>query len=262
MAKGFTQIEGLDFHETFAPVAKMTSVRVFLSIAVARDWELHQMDVDNAFLHGDLDEEVYMKLPPGFRSKQADSVFRQNKSIYGLRQASRNWFNKLTHALKKYGFVRSFANYSLFTYRKDNIYLSLLVYVDDIILASNNSDACQSCKAYLNNCFHIKDLGPLKYFLGIVVARSSKGIFLCQRKHDLDIISETGLLSSKPKDIPMEYVHNLQLAKRELADGGSYRRLVGRIVYLTITRPEICYAIHILSQFSQAPKKAHINSYY
>lgn len=153
----------------------MTGVRVFLS-----GWELHQLDVNNGFLHGDLEEEVYMKLPPGFTSISSHKVCCLRKCLYGLRQAPRQWFAKLSSNLEVYGFVRSYADYSLFTYRKGSVFLGLLVYVDDIILTGNDSLACQQFKDYLNTCFQIKDLGPLKYFLGIEVARGPKGLFLCQ----------------------------------------------------------------------------------
>ncbi|KAJ1688334.1 hypothetical protein LUZ63_019724 [Rhynchospora breviuscula] len=138
---GNRQVEGIDFKETFAPVAKMVSVRTFLAVAVARGWELHQMDVHNAFLHGDLHEEVYMRLPPGFASKYPGKVCRLRKSLYGLRQAPRMWFSKLTEALQAYGFTQSYADYSLFTLEKHDKFLAILVYVDDLVIAGNNSEA-------------------------------------------------------------------------------------------------------------------------
>ena len=169
--RGDHQLEGFDYNETFAPVAKMTTVRCFLAVAVSKGWDLHQLDVNNAFLHGDLDEEVYMMLPPGFTCSTPHKVCRLQKSLYGLRQAPRQWFAKLSSKLREYGFIHSYADYSLFTYRKENVFMALLVYVDDIVLASNDHHACNEFKSYLHSCFSIKDLGPLKYFLGIEVAR-------------------------------------------------------------------------------------------
>ncbi|XP_020266506.1 uncharacterized protein LOC109841995 [Asparagus officinalis] len=138
--------------------------------------------------------------------------------------------------------------------------MGLLVYVDDIILAGNNYDECATFKRYLHKCFHIKDLGSLKKFLGIEVARSQIGISLCQRKHALEILAETGLLEIKLVETPMEQGHKLALVKGEETDDASYRRLVGRLIYLTITRPEISYAVHVLSQFAQAPRKEHFEA--
>ena len=184
---GNHQVKDVDYKEIFAPVAKMVTVRTVLAVAAARNWELHQMDVNNAFLHGDLEEIVYMRPPPGFRTNPPGLVCRLRKSIYGLRQASRCWFAKLSTALKDNGFVQSYSDYCLFTLHSGTTSLHLLVYVDDLVIAGNNSVAIQALKTYLNSCFRMKDLGLLKYFLGIEVARSPTGISLCQRKYALDI---------------------------------------------------------------------------
>jgi len=206
------------------------------------------MDVNNTFLHGDLEEEVYMCLPPSFTTTSPNKLCKLRKSLNGLCQAPRQWFAKLSSKLGEYGFVRSYAGYSLFTYCKGEIFLALLVYVGDIILAGNNTRACQDFKAYLNSCFCKKDLGPLKYFLGIEVARGPLGLFLCQRKYALEIVDECGLLGGKPVDFPTEENQKLALAiGKNLDDPGSYGLLVGRLIYLTITRPKLCYAVHILS---------------
>ena len=190
---GNHQVEGIDYSETFAPVAKMSIVRTFLAVAAVRGWILHQMDVHNAFLHGDLTEEVYMKLPPGFEhgdSSKSSKVCRLRKSLYGLKQAPRCWFAKLTTSLIAYGFTQSHSDYSLFSYEKHGTVLHVLIYVDDLIVSGSDSAALASFKQYLQICFHMKDLGVLKYFLGIEIARSAKGISLSQRKYALDIISE------------------------------------------------------------------------
>eukprot|EP00261_Vitis_vinifera_P040707 XP_019081950.1 PREDICTED: uncharacterized protein LOC109124308 [Vitis vinifera] len=236
----------------------MTTVRAFLAIAASKNWELHQMDVHNAFLHGDLEEEVYMKLPPGFERSDPNLVCRLRKSLYGLKQAPRCWFAKLVTTLKGYGFLQSYSDYSLFTYTKGNVQINVLVYVDDLIISGNDSAALKTFKAYLSDCFKMKDLGVLKYFLGIEVARSSAGLFLCQRKYTLDIVSEAGLLGAKPCGFPIEQNHRLRLANGELlSNPESYRRLVGRLIYLAVTRPDLAYSVHILSQFMQEPRIEH-----
>lgn len=176
----------------------MVIVRTVLVVAATKNWELHQMDVHNTFLHGDLEEEVFMKPPPGFRSTQSGMVCRLHKSLYGLKQAPRCWFAKLSIALKAYRFQQSLSDYSLFVMQQRDSFLVVLVYVDDLLISGNDHTAILAFKTYLHTCFHMKDLGTLKYFLGVEVARSPTGIFLCQRKYALDIITETGLLGSKP----------------------------------------------------------------
>ncbi|CAM8984711.1 unnamed protein product [Rhodiola kirilowii] len=184
VAKGYTQEEGLDYHETFAPVIKMTTIRTVLKIAASNHWPLFQMNVNNAFLHGTLDEEVYMTLSPGHSSlyKGQKKVCRLKKSLYGLKQASRQWFSKFTESIESLGFKQSLHDYSLFTYDKEGQFLILLVYVDDVILTGTSSSLIQQVKEFIHATFKIKDLGLLKYFLGIEVARSDSGIFINQRK--------------------------------------------------------------------------------
>ena len=137
------------------------------------------MHVNNAFLHGDL-EEVFMKIPPSFSSSSPNKVCHLKKPIYGLHHAPRQWFAKLSYNLCEYGFAKSYADYSLFVYCKGDIFMALLAYVDDIVLANNNAQASKEFKDYLHTCFSIKDLGTLKYFLSIEVARGPEGMFLCQ----------------------------------------------------------------------------------
>lgn len=177
VVRGNLQIEGEDFNKTFAPVVKMTTVRALLRIVADKKWEVHQMDVHNVFLHGDLEEEVYMTFPPGFSHSDPTKVCRLRKSLYGLRQAPRCWFAKLSQALTKFGFEQSYEDASLFIYIKGEVEIRVLVYVDDLVIASNCLEWLEKFKTYLGTCFHMKDLGRLKYFLGIEVARSDEGIF-------------------------------------------------------------------------------------
>ena len=136
--------------------------------------------------------------------------------------------------------------------------MALLVYVDDIILTGNDPKLWAKFKAYLDKCFHIKDLGPLKYFLGIEVARNSQGLFLCQRKYALEIIDECGLLGSKTVEFPMEMSHKLAFdSGKPLSTPTQYRCLIERLIYLPITRPKVSYAVHILAQCVKDPTEDH-----
>ncbi|KAF5452044.1 hypothetical protein F2P56_027083 [Juglans regia] len=261
VAKGYTQVEGLDYHETFAPVAKMTTVRCLLAIAAKKNWIIHQLDVNNAFLHGDLDEEVYMIPPPGYCTQGETRVCRLRKSLYGLKQASRNWFFKLTTVLLDAGFRQSQADHSLFTLITHTSITIVLVYVDDILVAGNDLPQIEFFKNHLFTHFKTKDLGSLKFFLGLEVAHSSAGIFLNQRKYALDILSDSGQLGARTASFPME--QHLKLSNEDgplLPDPSIYRRLVGCLIYLTITRPDIVYAVNILSQFMHAPRIPHMTA--
>lgn len=175
VAKGYTQLEGLDYHETFASVTKLVTVRCLLAIASIQCWPLYQLDVNNAFLHGDLEEEVFMRLPPGYPNATTNLVCKLRKYLYGLKQASRNWFSKLSTILFTNGFISSKADYSLFSKFTLQGSVHVLVYVDDIIVTGNDSLGITNLKHLLHTNFQIKDLGHLKYFLGIELARSSKG---------------------------------------------------------------------------------------
>ncbi|CAM8890431.1 unnamed protein product [Rhodiola kirilowii] len=263
VARGFTQVEGLDYHDTFAPVEKMTTVRCMLAVAAARHWPIYQLDVDNAFLHGTLDEEVYMKLPTGFykKEKTAGQVCKLIKSLYGLKQASRQWFAKFSEAITDFGFQRSQNDYSLFTMKKDGAFIILLVYVDDVIITGTSSTLISEVKQYIHDKFRIKDLGLLKYFLGLEVARSDAGIFLCQRKYALELLDEHNLLQCKPTKTPLNLKHKLSLSiEALLPDPLPYRQLVGKLIYLSITRPDLAYSIHILSQYMQKPTEEHMRA--
>ncbi|OMO87828.1 Integrase, catalytic core [Corchorus capsularis] len=227
----------------------------------SKRWEVHQLDVNNDFLHGDLEEEVFMKIPQGFAKANETRVCKLKKLLYGLRQASRNWYHKLTKALEDVGFRQSKADHPLFLYDKGETFLTALIYVDDVILAGNNGDKIQEVKSYLNDKFGIKDLGPLKYFLEIEAARSPAGIVLSQRKYALDILEESGMQGCKPSAFPMEQNHKLRAdSNGPIIDAAQYKRLVGRLLYLTVTRPDLTFAVNVLSQFVSAPRQEHMDA--
>ncbi|KAK9077344.1 hypothetical protein SSX86_005681 [Deinandra increscens subsp. villosa] len=258
VAKGYTQVEGIDYKDTFSPTAKLTTLRCLLTVAAARNWFTHQLDVQNAFLHGDLHEVVYMTPPPGLHRQGENTVCRLNKSLYGLKQASRNWFSTFSSTIREAGYTQSKADYSLFTKVCGTSFVAILIYVDDILLTGNDLQEMKRLKECLLKRFLIKDLGDLKYFLGIEFSRSKNGIFMSQRKYALDLLQDCGLTGARPEKFPMEQNIKLTLTNGEkLHDPTKYRRLVGRLIYLTVTRPDIMYSVRTLSQFMHEPHKPH-----
>ncbi|KAJ9686998.1 hypothetical protein PVL29_015735 [Vitis rotundifolia] len=260
VAKGYTQVYGSDYGDTFSPVAKIASVRLLLSMAAMCSWPLYQLDIKNAFLHGDLAEEVYMEQPPGFVAQgESGLVCRLRRSLYGLKQSPRAWFGRFSSVVQEFGMLRSTTDHSVF-YHHNSLgqCIYLVVYVDDIVITGSDQDGIQKLKQHLFTHFQTKDLGKLKYFLGIEIAQSSSGVVLSQRKYALDILEETGMLDCKPVDTPMDPNVKLVPGQGEpLGDPGRYRRLVGKLNYLTITRPDISFPVSVVSQFLQSPCDSH-----
>jgi hypothetical protein len=204
-----------------------------------------------------------MKPSTGFISKEDTRVCRLNKSLYGLKQASRQWFSKFSSTLILHGFIQSKLDYSLFTKSTGTSFMTLLVYVDDIVFTSTDRQAITDLTVFLNTQFKLKDLGSLRFFLGLEVARSAARISLCQKKFALDILSDTGHLAAKPSYFPMDSNAKFSALDGELLDDPkSYRRLIGRLLYLTLTRPDLTYVVHTLSQFMQSPWKPHLDAVY
>ncbi|XP_062028859.1 uncharacterized mitochondrial protein AtMg00810-like [Rosa rugosa] len=260
VAHGFTQTYGVDYKETFAPVAKMSTMRVLLSVAVNHAWPLYQMDVKNVFLHGDLEEKVYMKLPPSHpQSHDPKIVCKLHKSIYGLKQSPRAWYAKLSSVLEEVGFQRSNADSSLFVRIGSTSKLVVLIYVDDLIVTGDNVEEINTLKQSLRNRFALKDLGILKYFLGIEVATSQKGLFLNQRKYVPDLLQDTDLQDCKPACTPLDSKLQFDVQGEPLLNVSYYQRLVVKLIYRTITRPDIAYAVSIVSHFMHSPTLAHLH---
>jgi transposase InsO family protein len=260
VAKGFHQQYGVDFEETFSPVVKPPTVRLVLSLAVSLNWPLRQLDVKNAFLHGTLKEEVYMVQPPGYIDPSHPShVCKLLKSIYGLKQAPRAWFESFTSQLLHLGFTASTADSSLFVYKHQTVIAYLLLYVDDIVLTSNTPAYLDQLIAQLSSVFDLKDLGPLHYFLGLQVTRSSSGLYLNQAKYTHDLLKKHNMLTSKSAKSPSCPNTRLSLHESDpLPDPHGYRSLVGALHYLTFTRPDISFSVHQVCQYMSAPTTVHL----
>lgn len=204
VARGFKQQQGIDFQETFSPVIKSTTTRIILKVAVSNDWCLRQLDINNAFLQGTLNEEVYVKQPPGFVDPdRPDYVCKLRKALYGLKQAPRAWYMELKGYLVSLGFKNSLADTSLFILQHDKLLVYVLVYVDDIIITGNNTKAVEEVIRNLATRFSVKDMGNLSYFLGIEAVRTKTGLHLNQRKYIHDLLGKHDMQDAKAVATPM-----------------------------------------------------------
>ncbi|CAL2227734.1 unnamed protein product [Prunus armeniaca] len=238
-------------------MAKMTSVRTLLAVASVHQWSLSQMDVKNAFLNGDLFEEEYMVPPPDVLHNPGE-VCRLRKALYGLKQAPRAWFEKFSAVIGSLGFQSSAHDPAFFVRSTSVGRILLLLYVDDMILTGDDLDGITQLKLALHDRFEMKDLGPLHYFLGIEVASSPKGYLLSQSKYAADVLQKAHITDTRVADTPLEL--NVRYSPSDgtpLDDPTLYRTIVGSLVYLTITRPDIAYVVHIVSQFVSSPTTLH-----
>jgi hypothetical protein len=256
IARGFQQTQGLDYDETFAPVAHMTTVRTLVAVAASSSWTISQMDVKNAFLNGDL-QEVYMHPPPGVDTPSGH-VCRLRCALYGLKQAPRAWFERFISVITAAGFSSSEHDPALFVHVSPKGRTLLLLYVDDMLITGDNSEHISHFKQHLSKEFQMSDLGPLSYFLGIEVQQTQKGFYLSQSKYIQDLLDRSGITDTRTVATPMDL--HLKLRPKDgtpLADPTRYRHIVGSLVYLTITRPDIAHAVHMLSQFVSTPTSVH-----
>lgn len=255
---GNKQEYGINYEETFAPVAKMTIVRMVISIVASQSWSIYQMDVKNAFLYGDLKEEIYMVLPPGLSFCSSFDVCKLKRSLYGLKQAPQAWFDTFKSILLQFSFKQSQYDSSLFLCKTFTGIVILLVYVDDIVITGINSVLIAPVK-HLQALFHIKDRSPLTYFLGLEVHIASSGIFLHQHKYTQDLLHLAGLQDASSVDTPLEVNTKYHCEEGNLiSDPTLFRQLVDSLNYLTITRLDISFAVQQVSQFMQKPHHLHL----
>lgn len=259
VAKGYAQEKGIDYDETFAPTSRMTTVRCMLALAGQFGWTIHQLDITTAFLNGDIHEEVYVQQPTGFRVRgQEAKVCRLQKALYGLKQSPRAWYEKIDSYLASQGFLKSSAESTLYVKSAEDMFLILVLYVDDMLLTGPQKVHIAAFKAELQHRFEMSDLGPLHYYLGIQFMQTSGGIYLQQSMYIQKLLQKFSFQDCKPVATPVESGVKLSLEDAgELFDATVYKQAVGSLLYLCNTRPDIQYGVSVLSRFMHCPGTKH-----
>eukprot|EP00253_Pinus_taeda_P003920 PITA_03920 len=261
VAKGFSQVEGIDYTETFSPVAKMNSIRLVLSLVASFKWEVHQMDVKSAFLHGDLHEEIYMEQPTGFIQTYSSLVCQLKKSLYGLKQARRVWYSKMDSFLLETGFSRCHSDNTVYTKKVGKSLIILVLYFDDLILIGSDPNLINHGNSSLKKKFEMTYLGHLHYFLGLQVLQSKEGISLSQSKYACNILRHFHMEDYKPTPSPFYSGAKLSVTYTSPeADSTLYRQLVGKILYMTHTCPDLSFVVGLIAWFMQNPHESHWKS--
>ncbi|KAA0038926.1 integrase [Cucumis melo var. makuwa] len=260
VVKGYKQEYGVDYEEIFAPVTRIETIRLILSLAAQNGWKVYQMDVKSAFLNGHLKEEIFVAQPLGYVQRgEEEKVYKLKKALYGLKQAPRAWYSRIDSFFLKTGFRRCPYEHAL--YVKEDKYGKFLIvslYVDDLLFTGNDKFLCDDFKNSMKNEFEMSDMGLIHYFLGIEVNQNEGEIVISQQKYAHDLLKKFRMENASPCNTPMDA--NLKLCKDDIGeavDPSLYRSLVGSLMYLTATRPDILFAVSMLSRFMTNPKRSH-----
>ncbi|KAJ9547172.1 hypothetical protein OSB04_019715 [Centaurea solstitialis] len=259
VAQGYRQKEGIDYDETFAPVARLEAIRLFLAFATHMNFKVFQMDIKNAFLNGKLNEEVYVAQPPGFVDpKFPDHVYKLNKALYGLLVPGMIPFQPF---LLSKGFERGKIDSTLFLKKYPKHILLVQIYVDDIIFGSTNPKLCEKFELLMKTEYKMSMMGELTYFLGLKIKQSEKGIFINQGKYVLDMLKKFDLTSCTSMKTPMAPPLSLDKdSKGKPVDVTLYRGMIGSLLYLTASRPDIMYSTCLCARYQAEPKESHLTA--
>ncbi|GJU80515.1 retrovirus-related pol polyprotein from transposon TNT 1-94 [Tanacetum coccineum] len=259
VAKGYKQEEGIDFEESFAPVARLEAVRMFIAYAAHKNITIFQMDVKTAFLNGPLKEEVYVSQPEGYIDPEfPNHIYRLKKALYGLKQAPRAWYDKLSSFLIEHRFTKGIIDPTLFTRRHGGDILLVQVYVDDIIFGSTNPDFSKRFVNLMKNNFEMSMMGELKFFLGLQVHQSPCGIFISQSQYAMELLKKHGLDECVFMSTPMETERLDADFQGTPTDQTTYRCMIGGLMYLTASRPDIAFAIFVCARYQARPTIKHL----
>ncbi|GJT94401.1 retrovirus-related pol polyprotein from transposon TNT 1-94, partial [Tanacetum coccineum] len=262
VAQGFRQEEGIDFEESFAPVARIEAIRIFVANAAHKNMTIYQMDVKTAFLNGELKEEVYVSQPEGFVDQDNPShVYKLKKALYGLKQAPRAWYDMLSSFLISQHFSKGAVDPTLFTRQAGNDLLLVQIYVDDIIFASTNTAMCNEFANQMTTKFKMSMMGQMSFFLGLQISQSPRGIFINQSKYASEIVKKYGLLTTDSVDTPLVEKSKLdEDLQGKQVDATLYRGTIGSLMYLTSSRIDPIYAVCLCARYQAKPTKKHLQA--
>ncbi|WVZ80537.1 LOW QUALITY PROTEIN: hypothetical protein U9M48_028006 [Paspalum notatum var. saurae] len=254
---GVSSKEGIDYEETFAPVARLEAIRILLAFAASKGFKLQQMDVKSAFPNGFIEEEVYVRQPPGFESARfPHRVYKLRKALYGLKQAPRAWYARLKSFLLKSGFVMGSVDKTLFLLSRGGD--TLIIYVDDIIFGGSSQSLVSSFAEQMSREFEMSLTGELQFFLGLQIKQGLEGTFVHQAKYTRDILKKFDMGDSKPMTTPISTNTALDADEdREAADQKEFRGMIGSLLYLTATRPDIQFAVCLCARYQASPRTSH-----
>jgi transposase InsO family protein len=260
VAQGYNQEEGIDFDETYAPVARLEAIRMLLAYACFMDFKLYQMDVKSAFLNGFIEEEVYVEQPPGFENYEHPyNVYKLSKALYGLKQAPRAWYERLSKFLLEHDFVRGKVDTTLFIKTHKHDILIVQIYVDDIIFGATNECMCKEFANMMQGEFEMSMMGELNFFLGLQIKQTKEGIFINQAKYTKELLKKFGMDELKPMSTPMSPSTKLDKDdKGKNVDEKKYRGMIGSLLYLTASRPDIMFSVCLCARFQSCPKESHL----
>jgi hypothetical protein len=260
VAKGYCQQEGIDYDETFAPVARIEAIRIFLAYAAHKNMTVYQMDVKSAFLNGILQEEVYVSQPEGFEDpKFPYHVYALDKALYGLKQAPRAWYETLTIHLLESGYKKGTIDPTLFLQRTGNNLTLVQIYVDDIIFASTDAESREKFEMTMKSKFKMSMMGELNFFLGLQVKQLSRGTFINQSKYISDLLNKFDMKDTMSARTPMSSTTQLNAdLSGKSVDQKNYRGIIGSLLYLTASRPDIMYSTCVCARFQCNPKESHL----
>ena len=261
VAKGYSQQYGIDYAEVFAPVARLNTIRMVISLAAHKGWDIFQLDVKSAFLHGEINEKVFVDQPPGYEKKGHESkVYRLKKALYGLKQAPRAWYSRIESYFVQEGFNKCPHEHTLFIKIGDGgkILINYL-YVDDLIFTGNDEGMFNKFKKSMMTEFDMTDLGKMRYFLGIEVLQKDDGIFICQRKYAHEILERFHMGQCNSVKNPI--IPGFKPTRDEggvQVDSTLYKQIVGSLMYLTATRPDLMFAVSLISRYMEHPTESHV----